>query len=340
MTNNSETIRISSKEMEQTFHSILTQHNFSDEKAKICAKIFTENTLDGVYTHGVYRFMRFIQYIKDGIVKPHAEAKCKSTFGNMEQWDGHLGPGPVNALICTDRVMAIAKQNGLGCVALANTNHWMRGGTYGWKAAKEGFVFIGWTNTTANMPAWGAKDCKLGNNPLVIAVPYKDEAIVLDMATSQFSYGALELYDLKNEKIPVFGGYDTKGNLSDNPREILNSRRTLPIGYWKGAGLSLLLDILATIFSGGLSTAEISREKLEYGVSQIYMAIDLSKLSNSKSIQTAIQSIIDDYHQSVPVEDSRKVPYPGERILKVREENSKNGIPVLKKVWDEIHALL
>ena len=34
----------------------------------------------------------------------------------------------------------------------------VRGGTYGWQAARKGFVFLGWTNTCANMPAWGAKD--------------------------------------------------------------------------------------------------------------------------------------------------------------------------------------
>ena len=334
-----EFIRIAPEKMESEFYRTLTQNGFSTDKARTIAQVFMNNTLEGVYTHGVYRFPRFIEYTKKGYVKADHEAVCKNRAGSIEQWDGQEGPGPINALKCTDRAMKLASEHGMGCVALAYTNHWMRGGTYGWKAAKAGYVFIGWTNTIANMPAWGAKDSKLGNNPLVLAVPYQDDAIVLDMAMSQYSYGALELRSLKKEKVPVPGGYDVNGNLTDDPDKIIESRRTLPVGYWKGAGLSLLVDILATVLSGGLSTSEISKQPAESNLSQIFIAIDISKLSHYQSIGGMVQKVIDDYHQSVPAGGQEKIRYPGERVLKTRDENTKQGIPVLKKVWDEIIGL-
>lgn len=324
--------------MESHFRRILIRHGFTEEKANTCASIFMGNSLDGVYTHGVNRFPRFIQYIQEGYIDPNKEAVRTSQVGCIEQWDGQIGPGPINALNCTERVMEIAEAQGMGCVALSNTNHWMRGGTYGWLAAQKGFVFIGWTNTTANMPTWGAVTSKLGNNPLVIAVPYQRDAIVLDMAMSQFSYGALEFYDMKGQQLPVPGGFTADGVLTTDPGEIRNSQRILPVGYWKGAGLSLLLDILATILSGGLAVEGISRQKAECNVSQVFVAISLSKLANYKSIASAIQTIIDDYHQSQP-DKSMKVLYPGERVLNTRIENSATGIPVMKAVWDEILAL-
>ena len=131
------------------------------------------------------------------------------------------------------------------------------------------------------MPAWGAKDAKLGNNPLVMALPYKDEAIVLDMAMSQYSYGSLELSAMKGETLSVYGGFDTEGNLTKDPSAILASNAPIPVGYWKGAGLSLLLDLLATILSGGLSTHELSKKEVEYSLSQVFIAIDISKLEKS-----------------------------------------------------------
>jgi 3-dehydro-L-gulonate 2-dehydrogenase len=82
--------------------------------------------------------------------------------GGLEQWNGILGPGPLNAVYATERAMHLASAHGIGCVALGYTNHWMRGGYYGWQAAKKGFVFIGWSNTIANMPAWNAVDTRLG----------------------------------------------------------------------------------------------------------------------------------------------------------------------------------
>lgn len=339
MTLKNNSLLISEAEMKATFEAILLKHDFEQEKASKCAAIFTNNSIDGIYTHGVNRFPRFIKYLKEGFVKANEVPSLISKFGGIEQWNGNLGPGPLNAIHATETVMKLAQENGIGCVGLSKTNHWMRGGTYGWQAAKAGFVFIGWTNTIANMPAWGATDAKLGNNPLVMAIPYKDEAIVLDMAMSQYSFGAMELAALKNEKLSVAGGYDKEGNLTDDPNLILESWRSIPVGYWKGAGLSLLLDILAAVLSSGWSTHEISESKVEYSVSQVFIAINLKKLGNHSSISQIIENIINDYHNSASIDDSRKISFPGERVLQTRQKNMVNGIPVLNSVWEEILLL-
>jgi 3-dehydro-L-gulonate 2-dehydrogenase len=337
-TSTTQSVKVPASLMESEFNRILLKYHFREDKAKKLAEIYTVNSLEGVYTHGVNRFSKFIKYVIDGYIKPDKEPVCIHQGGAIEQWNGQLGPGPLNALVCTDRAIEIASQQGMGCVAIANTNHWMRGGTYGWRAAKQGYAFIGWTNTIKNMPAWGGMDAKLGNNPLVIAVPYQNEAIVLDMAMSQFSYGALDLHVLRNQQLPVPGGYDKNGALTTDPASIRDSERTLPIGYWKGSGLSLLLDILAAMLSGGFPVVDISKQNVENNLSQVFIVVNLSKLRNSSSIPGLLQHIIDDYHQSIPEKNS-KVLYPGERVLSVREENSKHGIPVIQKVWDDIMAL-
>ncbi len=126
------------------------------------------------------------------------------------------------------------------------------------------------------------------------------------MAMSQFSYGSLELSAMKNENLSVYGGYDMQGNLTNQPSAILESQSPLPIGYWKGAGLSLLLDLLSTILSGGSSTFEISKREIEYGLSQVFIAIDISKLSNHSVISKTIETILNDYHQSIPLTKRKK----------------------------------
>ena len=334
----SESLRIGYPEMEQRFRDILLAAGLSAGRAASCAEIFATNSLEGIYTHGVNRFPRFVEYIRAGHINAEASPICKGRSGSLEQWDGQLGPGPLNALVATDRAVELAREQGMGCVALANTNHWMRGGTYGWRAAHAGCIFIGWSNTTANMPAWGARDPRLGNNPMVIAVPYEDEAIVLDMAMSQYSFGALDYYIKKGQKLPVPGGYTSEGNLTADPNSIRESQRILPIGYWKGAGLSLLLDIVVTILSGGQSVAQISKQPAESGLSQLYLAIDLTKLSNYPSLGNAINLILEDYHQSL-AEGDKSILYPGERVVQTRKENMENGIPVLKTVWESVLAL-
>ena len=127
-----------------------------------------------------------------------------------------------------ERALALARTHGLGCVALANTNHWMRGGSYGWQAAEAGAIGICWTNTLANLPPWGMSQPRVGNNPLIIAVPRAAGHVVLDMAMSQFSMGALEAYRLRGDPLPVPGGYDDTGVLTCDPAAIEASMRPLP----------------------------------------------------------------------------------------------------------------
>ena len=332
-------IKIPFTEMKSQFKQILLSYNFTNEKADKCADIFATNSLEGIYSHGVYRFPRFVEYIKKGYIKVNAEPELIHSVGALEQWNGNLGPGPLNAEICTNRAMEIADKNGIGCVAIGNSNHWMRGGTYGWQAAKKGFVFIGWTNTEKNMPAWGAKNSRLGNNPLVFAVPFKDEAIVLDFAMTQFSYGKIETVKLDGKELPFAGGFNKNDELTTNPGEILETMRGLPIGYWKGAGLSLLLDILATVLSAGLSTHKLSELDAEYGVSQVFIVIDIKKLSNFPAIENTVLEIIDDFKKSIPINKNSKIRYPGERVTQTRTKNLKDGIPINRKIWEEILEL-
>jgi 3-dehydro-L-gulonate 2-dehydrogenase len=327
--------RIAPLEVVKVLESKLLEHGCVQRDASTMAEIFMSNSLEGVYSHGINRFGRFLDYVEKGVIKVAAQPSLKSSSKTLEQWDGMEGPGIMNALFGVDRAMKLSDEYGMGCVALGNTNHWMRGGTYGRIAAKKGYIFIGWTNTIANMPAWGAVDRRLGNNPLVMAVP-GENPVVIDMAMSQYSYGKLEDLAMKGEKLDQFGGYDTEGNLSRDPKGILDSERPLPAGYWKGAGLSLMLDLLATILSDGLSTAELSEKNIEAAVSQVFICIKPQHLSRKRSIDQTISHIIDDYKRSIPTEESESIVFPGERTASIVARNERDGIPISSDVWQDI----
>jgi 3-dehydro-L-gulonate 2-dehydrogenase len=166
---------------------VLLKLEFEPGAARLSAQLFADTTRDGVYSHGLNRFPRFVSMIRNGYIDVHAVPALVTASGPLERWDGNLGPGNLNAWHCMERTIALAREHGMGCVALANTNHWMRGGSYGWKAADAGVIGICWTNTLPNLPPWGASDPRVGNNPLVIAVPRSDGHVVLDMAMSQFT---------------------------------------------------------------------------------------------------------------------------------------------------------
>ena len=196
--------RVPYETMVSEFARVLEKHGFTPADARDAAVIFAQNSLAGVFSHGLNRFPRVVSYLEKGEIDPGARATCEMTFGSLERWDGHRGFGPLNAKRAMDRACELAKQNGVGVVALGNNNHWMRGGTYGWLAADQGCIGICWSNTMPNMPAWGGKDRKIGNNPLILAVPRSNgEHAMIDCAVSQFSYGKIEDCRLRGVQLPV-----------------------------------------------------------------------------------------------------------------------------------------
>jgi 3-dehydro-L-gulonate 2-dehydrogenase len=281
-----------------------------------------------------------IDAIDKGCINLAAKPTKEEGLGAFERWDGNLGLGNVNAKLSMDRAVALAKEFGIGCVALRNTNHWLRGGSYGWQAADAGCVGICWTNTMPNMPAWGAVDCRLGNNPFVMAVPHQDGHIVVDMAMAQYSYGQMESTAMRGQLLPVPGGYDSQGNLSCDPKAIAATGRVLPIGYWKGSALSMVLDLVATVLSGGRSTLRVGElGPNEYGLSQMFIALDATQIAGEAFLASAVNEVLENLHASNRVEPGQPVLYPGERSLACRKDNLANGIPVDGGLWARIQAL-
>jgi len=331
-------IRVPYNDLVKVLADILVRLGFEHDRAHRAACLFADASRDGVYSHGVNRFPRFVRALRNGIVDPRATPVLVSQFGALERWDGRSGPGMLNAQKCMERAINLSRGYGIACVALANTNHWMRGGNYGWQAADAGVIGICWTNTMPNLPTWGASDPRLGNNPLIIAVPRARGHIVLDMAMSQFSYGAIESFRLKGQMLPIPGGFDVAGKLTSDPGEIEKSSRPLPIGYWKGAGMALMLDLLASIIANGTPTHEIPADpERETRLSQVFIAIDPLSLGPPERVIEIADGIIEDLHRSKG--SGEPVRHPGEQVLKTRRDNLVLGIPVNAGIWSDIRRL-
>jgi 3-dehydro-L-gulonate 2-dehydrogenase len=331
-------MRVPYQELHGVFLRVLARAGFEPDRAELCARLFADASRDGVASHGLNRFPRFMRTIGRGLVDVRARPELVAAQGALERWDGRRAPGNLNAHAAMARAIALSREHGAGSVALSNTNHWMRGGSYGWQAAEAGMIGICWTNTIANLPPWGGRDPRLGNNPLVMAVPRRAGHVVLDMALSQFSFGALDSYRMRHEQLPVDGGYDTDGRLTRDPAAIEASRRLLPAGFWKGSGLALLLDMVAAILSGGRATCDVPVDpEEETALSQMFIAYDPSAFSAPDMTDAIAERIIEDLHR--PSSAGERARYPGERTLATRTRNLQEGVPVDPAIWEAVQAL-
>ena len=329
-------MRVSYDTMYQEFVRVLLKRGFTKEKAELSAKLYADASRDGVYTHGLNRFPKFMTSIDKGCVNIQAEPVLKESFGFFERYDGQQGPGNLNAYACMKRTIELAKKHTMGCVALPNTNHWMRPGNYGLMAVEENCIGILWTNTVPNMPPWGGREARLGNNPVVLAIPHGDTPVLVDVAMSMFSYGKLESYARSGKELPVDGGYNKEQEITKNAAEILETHQCIPIGYWKGSGLSLALDLIAATLAGGRTSRMVGELPVETELSQVFMAISLDAFEDKEVLMKHIDETLCDMKTSLPVSEDHPVYYPGENMMRVRKENMELGIPVDEGIWQKV----
>ena len=162
---------VSTEKLQQEYERILLARDMKPEMATKLAAGFVEMANEGTYSHGINRFPVFIDQVDKGQIKLNAEPECVNSMGALEQWDCNYGPGVLNGLICAERAMELARDYGIGMVGMRNSNHWMRGGAYVLKMAREGFPGIASTNSIHIMPAWGGKKHRVGSNPPIMAEP-------------------------------------------------------------------------------------------------------------------------------------------------------------------------
>lgn len=331
-------MRVPFEQVKAEVKRAMKKAGLTEEQADICAEVHAESSRDGIYSHGLNRVPRFIEYVKKGWIDIKAKPNLVKSSGCMENYNGNMGIGILNAKFAVNRAVQLAKSHNIGVIALRNTTHWMRGGTYAWDAANNGFVSICWTNTESCMPAWGAKVPCVGNNPFCMGIPRKGGHIVLDMAMSQYSYGKLQATRLKGEQLPYAGGFDKDGNLTTDPGAIEQSMRVLPAGFWKGSGLAIILDMAAAVLSNGLSGSGIDQVGKGScgGCSQIFIAINPYTFGTEEEIGNIVENRIAHLEAAEPVKEGEKVGYPGRRTALTRREHLENGVVVDKAVWDEV----
>jgi len=333
-------MRVSFDEMQGEFERVLIKKGLNAELAKINAVLFTQNSLDGIYSHGLNRFPRVMEYIDKGYIDVNAVAECECGFGALERWNGNMGMGPSNAKLCMGRAVELANKFGIGCVALARTNHWMRGGAYGLLAADMGCVGICFTNTMPNMPAWGAIDNRIGNNPFIIAIPRADGMhFMLDMAVSQYAYGTIEKAARDGKMLPVVGGYDKDGNLTNDPNLLWESRRVLPVGFWKGSCMSMVLDLLAAGLSQGNTVQDIGNLPAEIACSQMFIAIAPDKCGDPEYLGKVTDDTIEFVKASTAESENGAIYYPNEISYITRADNLAHGIPADEEFWGMVKAM-
>ena len=309
-----------------------------EETARHFAEIFAGNSLDGVYSHGMNRYPRYLADMDSGLCdRTVTQAERVSGLGALEVWDAHFGIGPLIAEQVTRRAIDLAREHGIACVALRNNSHWLRAGRYGLMMADAGMMGICFTNTCMNLVAYGAKEPSTGNNPITFAIPRRSGSLVMDMAVSQYAFGKLEIMAQEGKMLDTPCGYDTEGNLTCDPRKINESGLMMPMALWKGSALSIMLDLMAASLSLGRTSLAIGTPADgERGMSQVFICLNPAAVVDAGEMDAQIERTVAFLNALPPKDGVHGVHAPGENLAATRARNLRDGIPVTEETWKKI----
>ncbi len=312
--------------------------------AKIIAELMLEADLRGSDTHGVIRLPLYVRRIRAGGINPQPNIRVVGERPSAALIDGDNGMGHLVMRRAAHLAIEKAKVTGIGWVGARMSNHAGPAALYATMALPHDMIGLYFAVGSNNhLPPWGGSETLLGTNPMAVAVPAHDEpAIVLDMAPTVAAYGKVRLKAQRGEPMPVGWMIDRGGKpLTDAKRA--DDGYLLPIGDYKGYGLSLIIGILA----GALNGAALGRDVIDFvkdtgkptNTGHAVAAIAIESFMPAEKFKRAVDAVIRDIRASRRLPGVERIYLPGEQSHAKFLERSTGGVPMPKPLRDSLDAL-
>lgn len=267
----------------------------------------------GVATHGVGRLPLYVEKIKAGHLNPKNEMQILFDLEATALMDARNGFGQIAAYKAVTLAIAKAKKYGISVVGVRNSNNFGTAGYFGDLAARVNCAALIFANAAPAIAPSGGNKMIFGTNPLCFAFPGsgKHDPILLDMATTVAARGKIRLAAKNGEKIPLDWALGPDGKPTDDPNVALQGS-LLPIGGYKGYGISFFVDIFAGLLSGssyGGKVKNLNKMNENSGNGHLFIIIDVEKFMSIEEKDNRIEYL---YRAVKDCGEPGKVFVPGE----------------------------
>jgi LDH2 family malate/lactate/ureidoglycolate dehydrogenase len=280
---------------------------------------------------GLEKLFRYHRRVTGGGIVPDAPMKWLTDGPSYALLDAAKGFGYVAAHRAMARAIEKAQETGVAMVGVRHSNHFGIAGYHALQAAKAGLIGWSFTNARAEMAPWGAVTPVLGTNPWGIAIPRKDtHAIVLDMALTMSGKGMMRWYEQEGRPMPDNWALTPDGQTTTDPSAAMDGPM-LPIGEYKGYGLSLVTDVLAGVMTGALFGMTVFQDEANYDVGHMMLAINPDVFIGTADFETRLEQLVAEVKGVSPIDAKRPIVLPGEIEFNRMDERAANGIPVSRE---------
>ena len=335
--------------------AIFEQAGCPSEEANLIAVHLVDADASGHASHGIVRVPRYIDYIKDGTVRPVCAYQTLVDAGNLRLLDGQFSFGQVLGHHVVSLAENLCEQTGLGIIALRNAGHLGRIGGWAEMLADIGLVSVHFVTVAGSriVAPFGGKQARISTAPVAIGVPHKSEDnsaehFILDFATSRVAEGKILVSQKTGSALPADAMVDADGQDSQTPTTIYGATATSNVpdprggdgaiqtfGQHKGSGLGLACELLA----GALTGAGTNAHDRPFCNGMLSIVLDPRQLNTDDHIAAEVSVFIASIRQTAPRQKGQPVLIPGDPERAKRAAANQHGVELNSTVADQLKAI-
>ena len=310
------------------------------EDAKTITDCLVQTNLWGIDSHGVMRVPIYLERFRNGAMNNRPEVHSAGANGVLEVLDGDNCAGYIAGRAAMQRAIELAREKSVSAVGIINSNHCGATALYARMAAEQGMVGIAMTNVAPNMSMPGVRRPITGNNPIAFAVPtFGEFPFSLDISLSAVAGGKLLVAAKKGEPIPLGWATNKAGDPTTDAQEGFDGF-LLPMGAHKGFGLSLVVDLLCGVITGGAFQDHI-KSMYRYpedpsATAHLMLVINPLALMSEAALKARVQEFVETLKATPVNPGADEILLPGELEYRTEQERRRDGIPLPAAVFEEL----
>lgn len=317
----------------------LSAFDVPQEDAAMIGKVIAHSDFTGVYSHGLSRFVIYLQQYREGAINAHPEIRKVSDNGAAVAFDCDNASGIVSVNRVYDEVLERARKYGVAAGVGRRGANINCGGYYGFRMAEDNVIGIVMSNTYPCMAPFGGAERLIGTNPIIMGCPSADgKPIVLDISTSFVAIGKVFAYRRENKTMPLGWANDINGVPTTDPHA---AYCVTPAGEHKGYGLAIFVELFSAILSGACVSAETPfvEEMKPENTGFSVILLDISHFIDVDEFKRRATEFSGEITNSRKAEGVEEIFMPGEIEYRNMEKYKRSGLDFSDALCAELETL-